>query len=77
LWPSFWLGWWYWEVNSSGGCNLMPMSMSSDTVFFGAAILTAFTDNTAETYLGLLVEGLSVGFKYAFVAGAVTGSSLR
>jgi hypothetical protein len=31
----------------------------------------------AVTYLGSLVEGLSVGFKYAFVAGAVRGSSLR
>jgi hypothetical protein len=53
------------------------MSMSSDAIFFGGAILTAFTDNTAVIYLGSLVEGLSVDFKYAFVAGAVTRSSLR
>ena len=52
------------------------MSMSSDQVFFGAAILTAFTDNAALTYLGSLVEGLSDGFKYALVAGAVTGGGL-
>ncbi|MGH8582070.1 MAG: putative Na+/H+ antiporter [Gammaproteobacteria bacterium] len=52
------------------------MSMSSDAVFFGAAILTAFTDNAALTYLGSLVEGLSDGFKYALVAGAVTGGGL-
>lgn len=52
------------------------MSMSSDAVFFGAAILTAFTDNAALTYLGSLVEGLSDDFKYALVAGAVTGGGL-
>ena len=50
--------------------------MSGDQVFFGAAILTAFTDNAALTYLGSLVEGLSDGFKYALVAGAVTGGGL-
>ena len=54
----------------------MLLSMSSDAVFFGATILTAFTDNAALTYLGSLVEGLSEGFKYALVAGAVTGGGL-
>jgi hypothetical protein len=52
------------------------MGMSSDAVFFGATILTAFTDNAALTYLGSLVEGLSDPFKYALVAGAVTGGGL-
>lgn len=52
------------------------LSMNSDAVFFGATILTAFTDNAALTYLGSLVEGLSDGFKYALVAGAVTGGGL-
>lgn len=52
------------------------MGMTSDQVFFGAAVLTAFTDNAALTYLGSLVEGLSDGFKYALVAGAVTGGGL-
>ncbi len=52
------------------------MSMSSDAVFYGAAVLTAFTDNAALTYLGSLVEGLSDDFKYALVAGAVTGGGL-
>jgi hypothetical protein len=52
------------------------MSMSSDAVFFGAAALTAFTDNAALTYLGSLVEGLSDEFKVALVAGAVTGGGL-
>ena len=52
------------------------LSMSNDAVFFGATLLTAFTDNAALTYLGSLVEGLSDGFKYALVAGAVTGGGL-
>ncbi len=52
------------------------LGMGPDAVFFGAIILTAFTDNAALTYLGSLVEGLSDGFKYALVAGAVTGGGL-
>ncbi|MDR4480284.1 MAG: putative Na+/H+ antiporter [Nitrospira sp.] len=52
------------------------LSMKSDQVFFGTAFLTAFTDNAALTYLGSLVEGLSDEFKYALVAGAVTGGGL-
>jgi len=52
------------------------MSMDSSTVYFGATILTAFTDNAALTYLGSLVEGLSDEFKVALVAGAVTGGGL-
>lgn len=50
--------------------------MTSDQVFFGATALTAFTDNAALTYLGSLVQGLSDEFKYALVAGAVTGGGL-
>ncbi len=52
------------------------LSMSSDAVFFGATALTAITDNAALTYLGSLVPGLSEPFKYALVAGAVTGGGL-
>jgi hypothetical protein len=52
------------------------LSMSSDAVFFGAALLTAVTDNAALTYLGSLVEGLSDSFKYSLVAGAVAGGGL-
>ena len=52
------------------------MRMSNQQIFFGAAALTAFTDNAALTYLGSLVEGLSDSFKYALVAGAVTGGGL-
>jgi hypothetical protein len=50
--------------------------MDSDAVFYGAAALTAFTDNAALTYLGSLVEGLSDEFKYSLVAGAVAGGGL-
>jgi len=50
--------------------------MDADTVYFGATALTAVTDNAALTYLGSLVDGLSDEFKYALVAGAVTGGGL-
>lgn len=52
------------------------MSMSSEQVYFGATALTAVTDNAAITYLGSLVDGLSDEFKFALVAGAVTGGGL-
>lgn len=52
------------------------MKMSPDAVYYGATALTAVTDNAALTYLGSLVEGLSDEFKYALVAGAVTGGGL-
>src|SRR3989344_5448668 len=52
------------------------LSMSSDAVYYGATALTAITDNAALTYLGSLVPGLSPDFKYALVAGAVTGGGL-
>lgn len=52
------------------------LGMDATTVYFGATALTAITDNAALTYLGSLVEGLSDEFKYALVAGAVTGGGL-
>ncbi len=52
------------------------ISMSDNAVYFGATILTAFTDNAALTYLGSLVDGLSDPFKISLVAGAVTGGGL-
>lgn len=52
------------------------LKMDADAVFFGATALTAITDNAALTYLGSLVQGLSDEFKYALVAGAVTGGGL-
>jgi hypothetical protein len=60
-------GWW-----------LQPLlsNMGSTTLFVGATLLTAITDNAALTYLGSLVDGLSNDFKYSLVAGAVTGGGL-
>ena len=72
----FLAGWWCWADSSSGGCEPLLMGMDATTVFFGATALTAVTDNAALTYLGSLVEGLSEEFKYALVAGAVTGGGL-
>lgn len=50
--------------------------MDATTVYYGATALTAVTDNAALTYLGSLVEGVDDEFKYALVAGAVTGGGL-
>jgi Na+/H+ antiporter NhaD/arsenite permease-like protein len=50
--------------------------MSTDRVFFGATLLTAITDNAALTYLGALVQGGGDDYRYALVAGAVTGGGL-
>jgi len=50
--------------------------LDSHALFFGAAALTAIIDNAALTYLGSLVQGVSEGFKYALVAGAVVGGGL-
>ena len=57
---------------------LQPLiaDMKSGTLFFGALILSAFTDNAALTYLGSLVDGMSDAAKYALVAGAVAGGGL-
>ena len=59
--------WWLQDVLSS---------LDESTLFFGAAALTAITDNAALTYLGSLVDGVSDEFKYALVAGAVAGGGL-
>lgn len=45
-------------------------------LYFIATGLTAITDNAALTYLASLVQGVSDEFKYAVVAGAVTGGGL-
>lgn len=50
--------------------------MNATTLYYGATLLTAITDNAALTYLGSLVEGMSPQAKYALVAGAVTGGGL-
>jgi len=50
--------------------------LDESALFFGAAALTAITDNAALTYLGSLVEGVSRDFQVALVAGAVAGGGL-
>jgi Na+/H+ antiporter NhaD/arsenite permease-like protein len=50
--------------------------MNTTWVYFGATALTAVTDNAALTYLGSLVEGTTPEFRYALVAGALTGGGL-
>jgi len=50
--------------------------LSGSMLYFGATGLTALTDNAALTYLGSLVEGICPEFKYALVAGAVSGGGL-
>lgn len=50
--------------------------LSDVPLFFGAAVLTAFNDNAAITYLASLVPNLSDSMKYAVVAGAVAGGGL-
>jgi len=59
--------WWLQDVLSR---------LDESTLFYGAAALTAITDNAALTYLGSLIEGVSDEFKYSLVAGAVAGGGL-
>ena len=54
----------------------LMLNMDASSLYFGATALTAVTDNAALTYLGSLVEGLPDDFKYALVAGAVSGGGL-
>lgn len=50
--------------------------MDTTTLYFGATVLTAITDNAALTFLGSLVDGVDDQYKYSLVAGAVTGGGL-
>jgi Na+/H+ antiporter NhaD/arsenite permease-like protein len=59
--------WWLQELLSR---------LDETTLFYGATLLTAITDNAALTYLGSLVEGVSDAYKYSLVAGAVAGGGL-
>jgi hypothetical protein len=59
--------WWLQDVLSR---------LDETALFYGAAALTAITDNAALTYLGSLVEGVTEDYKYALVAGAVAGGGL-
>lgn len=51
-------------------------AVTPKALYYLATALTAVTDNAALTYLASLVEGVSTEFKYAVVAGAVTGGGL-
>ena len=59
--------WWLQPIVSS----LAPLQL-----FFGAAALTAITDNAALTFLGAQIIGLSDEAKYMLMAGAVAGGGL-
>jgi hypothetical protein len=59
--------WWLQDVLSR---------LDASAVYYGATVLTAVTDNAALTYLGSLVDGVTDEYKYALVAGAVTGGGL-
>jgi hypothetical protein len=52
------------------------VNLDATSVYYGATVLTAVTDNAALTYLGSLVDGLSDEFKYSLVSGALTGGGL-
>ena len=60
-------GWWIGPV---------LRGLSTTPLFAVAAVLTAFNDNAAITYLASLVPHLADSLKYAVVAGAVTGGGL-
>lgn len=51
-------------------------SLEPTVLFWGAAALTAVTDNAALTYLGSLVQGTSQAWRDMLVAGAVVGGGL-
>jgi hypothetical protein len=51
-------------------------NLSEIPLMLGAAILTAFNDNAAITFLSTLVPNFTESLKYAVVAGAVAGGGL-
>lgn len=57
---------------------LAPLLAQLDqyTLYLGACLLTAVTDNAALTYLGSQVQGLSQASQYYLVAGAIAGGGL-
>ncbi len=64
-----------------GGCQAwwiepVILGLHDRTLMLGAAILTAFNDNAAITYLASQVAGITPEAKYAVVAGAVAGGGL-
>ncbi len=51
-------------------------SLQAPSLFLGATLLTAVTDNAALTYLGAQIPELPETLRYALVAGAVSGGGL-
>lgn len=51
-------------------------NLTETPLMLGAAMLTAFNDNAAITFLSTLVPNLTESLKYAVVAGAVAGGGL-
>ncbi len=60
-------GWWIAPILSN---------LSEIPLMLGAALLTAFNDNAAITFLSTLVPNLTDTLKYSVVAGAVAGGGL-
>ena len=60
-----------------GGCQgwwisvLLTSIDNTWVLMIGSTVLTAFNDNAAITYLASQAPGLSIGAKYAVLAGAV------
>lgn len=64
-----------------GGCQawwIEPVIklLSDQALMIAAAVLTAFNDNAAITYLAAQVQDIGTAAKYAVVAGAVLGGGL-
>ncbi|HBL55702.1 MAG TPA: hypothetical protein EYO46_03780 [Candidatus Lambdaproteobacteria bacterium] len=59
----------WWIAPVLGSLGDIPLMLT-------AAVLTAFNDNAAITFLSTLVPEFSISAKYAVVAGAVTGGGL-
>lgn len=56
--------------------ELLLNQLSTISLYIGACLLTAITDNAALTFLGSQVPNLSELSKYALVAGSVVGGGL-
>lgn len=52
------------------------LKLGEFSLFLGATLLTAITDNAALTYIGAQVPTLDAALKHSLVAGAVTGGGL-
>ncbi len=51
-------------------------NLNAVSLFLGTTFLTSWVDNALLTFLGSQVEGVTEGFKYALVAGAIAGGGM-